>query len=285
VTIWQKLKYLWPSYRRAQEQDMQEELESLAAIAEPRELGNVTLAAEDARAAWSWILLEQLSNDVQYAFRTMRHSPGFTAIAVLSLALGIGANTAIFNLIDALMLRSLPVRNPQELVLLRMQSAGARSAGESFSYPIVRALAEQREIFVDLAGFSGWNFDVGSSGSMSRVPGAMVTGAYYQTLGLNAVIGRLLAPQDDKPGAPLVAVISDGYWERQFVRNPGVVGQTVLLYGVPVTIIFVSPAGFVGANVGSIADITMPVAGLPRVSPEAAAHSGQTEGGRLDSGS
>src|SRR5712692_11235330 len=147
MSAWRKLKYLLPSYRRAQERDMQEELESLAAIAEPRELGNLTRAAEEARAVWGWTWLEQLWRDVRYALRTMRHSPGFTATAVLSLALGIGANTAIFSLIDALMLRWLPVRDPRELVQLKMQAARAAPPGESFSYAIVTGLADQKDIF------------------------------------------------------------------------------------------------------------------------------------------
>src|SRR5215469_12945419 len=103
MTFWKRLKYLLPSYRRAQERDMSEELESLAAIAEAGELGNLTRAAEEARRAWGWTWLEQWYRDVQYAFRSMRHNPGFTTTAVLSLALGIGANTAIFSLIDALL--------------------------------------------------------------------------------------------------------------------------------------------------------------------------------------
>jgi predicted permease len=191
---------------------------------------------------------------------------------VLTLALGIGANTSIFSLIDALMLRWLPVRNPQELALLTLQTPGAREVrvGGSFSYAIVRALADQHEIFTGVAGFSGFSFDVGFPGSVSRVPGAMVTGGYYETLGLNPVIGRLLTREDDEPGAPLVAVASYGYWERQLARSPGAVGQTVRINGVPVTVVGVSPRGFVGANVGSIADLTMAVAALPQVNPSAA---------------
>src|ERR1700739_2518840 len=126
MRLWQRLQYLRPSYRRAQEQDMQAELESLAAMAEPGELGNLTRTAEEARAVWGWTWLEQLVRDLQYALRTLRHNPGFTATAVLSLALGIGANTAIFGLIDALMLRWLPVKDPQELVQLMTRSAGQK---------------------------------------------------------------------------------------------------------------------------------------------------------------
>jgi putative ABC transport system permease protein len=270
MSVLRRLKYLLPSYRRTQESDTREELESLAALAGPLELGNMTRVAEEARAAWGWGHIEQLYRDLQYGLRTMRHSPGFAAAAVLSLALGIGANTAIFSLVDALMLRWLPVPDPQELIQLRIQTAGAKDPFDSFSYPIVRSLAEHREIFAGLAGFSGWNFDIGPAGSMSRVPGAMVSGAYFETLELNPAAGRLLTREDDEPGAPLVAVISYGYWERQFAGNPGIIGQTMRINSVPVTIVGVSPSGFVGANVGSHAEITMPAASLPRVSPEAA---------------
>src|SRR5690349_20819031 len=214
MSFWQKLKYLLPSYRRAQERDIREELQSLAAIAETGELGNLTRAAEEARSIWICTWLEQLHRDVQYALRAMRHNVGFTATAVLSLALGIGANTAIFSLVDALMLRWLPVRNPQELVQLKMRSPRrAAPPNESFSNAIVAAIAEQRDIFSNVGGFSAAGFDVGARGSVRRVPGAWVTGGYYETLGLSPALGRLLEPGDDRPGASLVAVISYGYWE------------------------------------------------------------------------
>src|SRR5262249_40757865 len=141
MSFLQRLKCLLPSYRRAQEREMSEELQSLAAIADPGELGNLTRAAEEARAVWTWTWLEQLCSDARYAFRTMRHNVGFTTTVVLSLALGIGANTAIFSLIDALMLRWLPVRNPQELVQLKPRPGrGAARVGESFSNAIITAL-------------------------------------------------------------------------------------------------------------------------------------------------
>lgn len=211
--------------------------------------------------------METLLQDIRYGLRMLAKNPGFTSVAVLTLALGIGANTAIFTLIDALMLRWLPVRNPQELVQLKI---GENDPGQSFSYPIALALADQKEIFAGLAGFSGFNFNVGDPGSEVRVQGAVVTGGYYETLGLTPVVGRLLTRDDDRPGAPLVAVISYGYWERQFNRGPDVLGRTLLMNGVPVTIVGISPHAFVGANVGSIANITIPAAALAQVDPRAA---------------
>ena len=250
---------------------MHEELESLAAMAEPGELGNVTHAAEEARAAWGWIWLEQWHRDVEYACRTMRRNPGFTATAVLSLALGIGANTAIFSLIDALMLRWLPVHDPQELVQLKMHVTRGTPPGESFSYAIATALADQKDIFSGVCGFSASNLNVGPHGSVRRVPGAWVTGDYYETLGLNPAMGRFLTRADDQPGAPPVAVISYGYWERWFARNPEAIGQTITVNGVPVVLAGVSPPGFTGASVGATADITLAAAALPRLDPGAAA--------------
>jgi putative ABC transport system permease protein len=274
-------------HRAKDEQDLEDDLQGfvdLAAAQKVRdgvppaearrlailELGGVEQIKERVRTDRHGAWLEEIAQDVRHAFRTAAKNPGFTAIIVLTLALGIGANTAIFSLVDALMLRWLPVRDPQDLVQVTLQTPGVRNPGESFSYPIVRALAGQQEIFAALAGFSGFSFNVGSPGSIVKVPGALVTGAFYETLGVNPARGRLLTTNDDEPGAPPVAVISDGYWERQFVRSSEAVGQSILLNSVPVTIIGVSPPGFVGANVGQIADITVSVATLPRVSPEAA---------------
>ena len=265
---WQRLQYLRPSYRRAQEQDMQAELESIAAMAEAGELGNLTRTAEEARAVWGWTWLEQLARDLQYALRTLRCNPGFTATAVLSLALGIGANTAIFGLIDALMLRWLPVKDPQALVQLTMRSPHQQGpADASFSYAIVNAMADQTDVFDGVAGLSGATFDVGPRGSVARVQGAWVSGGYYRTLGIAPALGRLLGPQDDRPGAPLAAVLSYGYWERQYSRSPEVLGQTISVNGIPVAIVGVSARGFSGANVGSLADVNLAVQTVPTIEP------------------
>jgi predicted permease len=232
------------------------------------ELGGIEQTKERVRSFRHGGALDDVGRDVKYAVRVFIKNPGFTAIVVMTLALGIGANTAIFSLLDALMLRWLPVRNPQELVQITRAASGP--AGDAFSYPIVRVLDDQRDVFAAVAGFSSFSYDVGAPGSFTRVPGAIVTGSFYETLGLQPAIGRLLTRQDDEPGAPLVAVISHGYWERQHQRRGDVVGQAVRLNGVPFTVVGVSPRGFVGANVGSTADITVPVAALPRVSPSAA---------------
>ena len=278
----------WVIRRKQAEQGLADELEAFIEISaaekiragvppdEARrlavlELGGVEQAKERVRAYRHGGSLDDIGRDVRYAFRMFTRNPGFSLVIVLTLALGIGANTAIFSLIDALMLRWLPVRDPQELVQVQFQPSNAGELpGESFSWAIVRALDERRDIFDGAAGFSGFSVDVGAGDSAASVSAALVTGGYYDTLGLNPVLGRLLTRTDDEPGAALVAVISDGYWERRFARSAGAVGQIIRINGLPVEIAGVSPRGFVGANVGSIADITMTVAALPRLSESAA---------------
>jgi predicted permease len=235
-----------------------------ARYAAQRALGNATLVKEEVREMWGFVFLDRLKQDVSYALRGMRKSPGFTATAVLSLALGIGANTAIFSLIDAVLLRWLPVRDPQELVQLTMRGIGPEPV-QSFAYPVVRALADHREIFSNLCGFSGARFGVGEGDSFESTSGAWVTGGYYATLGIQPAAGRLLTESDDRPGAIPVAVITDGYWQRKFGRNPLAIGQQILVEGKPVTLVGVSSGGFTGANVGETADITLPLGVLPQI--------------------
>jgi predicted permease len=240
-----------------------------AGFAARRAQGNAALVKEEVRAAWGWLWLGRLGQDLRYALRGMRRSPGFTATAVLSLALGIGANTAIFGLINAVMLRWLPVRAPEELVQLVQVGTGPEPV-ESFPYPLVRGLAEHREIFASLCGFAGTQFVVGQGEAVEPSGGAWVSGEYYQTLGLRPAAGRLLTPADDREGAAPAAVITDGYWARKYGRDPRAIGGTILIEGKPVMIVGVSPAGFTGANVGSVADITLALGALPQVKPEGA---------------
>jgi putative ABC transport system permease protein len=237
-----------------------------ARAAAHRKFGNVALVEEDARAVWIPVWLDQVQQDARYALRMLRRSPGFSAVVILTLALGIGLNTGIFGLVDALLLRSLPVRNPQQLIALTRIQGG--QSGENFSYPQVHFLAEQNEIFLSLCGFSSDTFNVGPSEALEPTGGAWVSASYYQTLSLVPIMGRLLAPDDDRPGASPAAVITDSYWARKFERDPSAIGRPVLIEGVPVTIVGVSPPGFSGAIVGSAADITVALSVLPQLKPE-----------------
>jgi putative ABC transport system permease protein len=230
------------------------------------EVGSVAAVKDRVRDVGWESVLDSVGQDLRYASRSLRKSPGFAAAAILTLGLGIGANTGIFGLIEALLLRSLPVRDPQQLVtILRVQGG---QSGEHFSYPQVRHLADQDELFLGLCGFSGDTLNVGPLDALEPVGGAWVSGNYYHTLGLVPVAGRLLGPDDDRSGATPAAVITDTYWARRFGRDLGAIGRPLLIEGVPVTIIGVSPPGFVGAIVGEAADVTVALNVLPQLKPE-----------------
>jgi predicted permease len=232
--------------------------------------GNSVRVQEDTRAVWTWAWLGELRQDVRYALRTLRRSPGFAGVALLTLSIGIGANTAILTLIDALMLRTLPVPNPDQLLQVSMTPGGGHESAnsDSLSFPVVRVLAEQRDLFDGVGGFSTFTFDAGPPDNVRRTPGAFVTGGFYEAMRLVPAAGRLLTRDDDEINAPLVAVISYGYWERAFARDPRIIGQPYRVNGRSVAIVGVSPAGFAGAHVGWAADITLPVSAVAQVRPE-----------------
>jgi predicted permease len=241
-----------------------------ARYAAARSFGGVEQIKERHREGRSFAGVESIFKDLGYALRTMRGNPGFTATAVVSLALGIGANTAIFSLIDALMLRWLPVSHPEQLVQIVVPMRDR--VQNTFPYPTVLDLARRHDVFDGLAGFSSDRFNTGDA---ERTPGAWVSGDYYKTLGLAPVAGRLLTEADDQIGAPPVAVISDGYWARKFGRDPAAVGKSIRIednplgtgtaLGTPVTIVGVSPPGFEGMDVSQHADISLPIAVTPQI--------------------
>ena len=236
-----------------------------------RTFGNATLVKEEVRETWGWMFVDRLKQDIAYALRGMRKSPGFTATAVLSLALGIGANSAIFSLIDAVLLRWLPVHDPQSLVQLIIRRQ-APDPLESFAYPLVQALNARSDVFSGVAGFSGNRFFVGQGHAVESTPGAWVTGAFYETLAVQPVAGRLLRPSDDQLRAPSWSqIITDSYYRAatgNSATNPQAIGATLTVEGKPVTIVGVSPPGFTGANVGEIADLTIPLGVLPQLQPD-----------------
>ncbi len=212
---------------------------------------------------WLWNVLETLWQDFRYALRTMRRSPGFTVVAVLSLGLGIGANTAIFSLMYSVMLHRLPVQHPEQLVELlhRLPREGHR--GNSFSWQAYQDLREHNSVLSDLLAASASTFDVRGDGlELQRVGGDYVEANYFPGLGMKAALGRLIGPQDGQMGgaASPVAVVGWDWWKSRFHSDPAVLGKRVFVQDVPVTIIGVAPRGFVGWQVGASRDLWLPLA-------------------------
>ena len=216
-----------------------------------------------------------LFNDVKYAFRILRKKPVFTAVAVLSLAFGIGANTAIFSLLNALLLRSLPVPNPQELRAIswdaRSKNTSYRTGGdgsETFPYPAYEMFRDNAEGFSDIFAFSIlYNITTVTPNGASTAHGLMVTGNFFTGYGANTLIGRTILPEDDRPEAELVTVITYRAWEKYFGLNPNVIGQTIALNKTSFTIIGVLPRSYIGPTSSDPADFYVPVAAQPQLNP------------------
>ena len=204
-------------------------------------------------------------NDLRSALRGLRKSPGFTAIAVLSLAVGIGANTAIFSLLDAVLLRTLPVKDPQELVeLVAVYPKGRQTNLPSEVYEHVRkASGSFSAVF---ASYSGGGVALRADGHTERVQSLFVSGNYFPALGVGSALGRLLSDEDDRPGAPRVAVLSHGLWSRRFGQRAGIVGESVLVEGAPTTIVGVSAPAFVGVDRSARPEIILPLSSDRQVS-------------------
>src|ERR1700722_13424013 len=204
----------------------------------------------------AWYRLEQLWQNVRYALRLMRRSPGFTATAVLSLALGIGANTAIFSLMYTVMLRLLPVKHPEQLVELlhRLPREGHR--GNSFTWQAYQDLRANNHVLQALIAASPSSFYLRGEGlDLEKVDGDYVDGNYFPVLGMRAAIGRLIGPDDDQ-----AAVVSWSYWNSRFHADPGVLGKRIFVTDVPVAIVGIAPRGFVGWQLGRKQDIWLPIA-------------------------
>ena len=207
-------------------------------------------------------------------------APGFTAVAILTLALGIGANTAIFSLIDAVLLQSLPVKDAQQLVLFKWDPSkphppSSQTGGNgnlSFSYPAFDALHRENSALASIfawvpLGFDPQNTTVGISGLPTLANGMMVTGEYFSGLGVSPILGRTLTEQDEDRGAPRVAVISYGYWSRQFAQDRGVIGRNISLNGIPATVVGVMPPSFYGVDPQSAPDLWIAFWDNPKLRP------------------
>lgn len=256
-----------------------------ARFAAQRALGNAALLKEDVRQAWGWMFLDHLRRDVIYALRGMRKSPGFTAAAVLSLALGIGANTGVFTIADAMLLKSLPVDRPEELRNLAWMEPSGNPAGMtshsghgaadergrpvdgSFSYPAYRVFRDSVPQLTDLVAFAPNQFTVTAGGKADLAYGDYVSGNYFTGLGARPVLGRPILPDDDAAGRPGVAVLSNEYWSAHFAADPGVLNRVLLLNRRPVTVIGVMPPAFQGLLPGRAVDLFVPMSMVPETAP------------------
>ena len=215
-------------------------------------------------------LEEDMFQDLRFGVRMLMKSPGFTLVAVLSLALGIGANTTIFSLLDAVLLKPLPVKQPEQLVVVNTQIPGRVGPGFSpYSYPVFREMRENNTAFSGMFARSGLQVSLSSGGQTERVQGEEVSGNFFSMLGVNPLLGRLLTEEDDQtPGASPVAVLSYNFWQRRFGGDPQIVGQTISLNNYPFTIIGVTPQGFHGVEVGSAPEIRIPILMDSQVRPK-----------------
>ncbi len=216
-----------------------------------------------------------LFQDVRYALRQLRKNPGFTAVAVITLALGIGANTAIFTVVNALLLKMLPVPDPQQLVAMGDPNSVNRSSNgtpetDLFSYPLYKDLRDRNSVFSGVyAAASSHNIEVDTGGEQSaneKVTGRMTSGNYFSVLGVEPAAGRLFSSSDDTDeNANPVVVLGYDYWQRKFAGSPAVVGQDVRLNGAPFTIVGVAPAGFEGDVVGEQMALYVPLSMQPAI--------------------
>jgi predicted permease len=245
-----------------------------------REFGNVGLVKEATREMWGGLWLERLFQDLRYAARLLRRTPSFTIVAVVSLALGIGANAAIFQVINAVRLRPLPVRDPAALAHIQIaDSEGARGNFDSRYAVVTNLIWEQ--LRADQRAFSGllaWNpttFNLTPGGVARPVRGLWVSGSFFNVLGVGPAAGRLFAASDDSRGCAPRAVLGHGFWQREFGGRPDAIGSTLTLDGHRVEVIGVAQAGFNGVEVGRAFDVAVPLCSEPVFS---------TGDGRLDSG-
>ena len=230
-------------------------------------MGGIEQLKEECRDARGVSVFDSTARDLRYALRQIRRRPGFTAAVIASLALGIGANTAIFTLINAALLRSLPVADPQGLWFVARHQPQGASYG--YGYQEILRLRAANPVFSDIAAYGTTRLSVSVDGSVEPVAeGQMVSGNFFQLLGVAAAAGRTIQPQDDeRPNAHPVAMLSYSYWQRRFGRDPAVVGRTITLAGTPFTIIGVAAPDFFGLEVGRSADIFVPVMMQPTVMP------------------
>ena len=292
-------KLSWLRRRRSKEDELREELQfhleeeteerqaqglsgEEARRAARRELGNLSQVQENTRAAWGWVLVEQFIQDVRYAFRTMASNRLFTLLAILSLALGIGANTAIYSFMDAILLRSLPVSDPQSLVVFNwhakpharewvMHGMSGRTyedpdkgeTGGIFPYPAFELFRKNDALFSSVFAhcqcYQVRSMNVAVQGQADLASGWNVSGDYFGGLRVPPAAGRLIIPDDDRPGAPAVAVVSYAFSQRRFGSAGNAAGQEIQIDNLPFTVVGVTPPEFFGVDSAASPDVYLPM--------------------------
>jgi putative ABC transport system permease protein len=268
-----RLQFLF--HRRQLERDLYDEMRlhldlRAAENAAGRPFGNITQLAESSRRVWGWTFLETLVQDVRYGLRTLAANPGFAATAVLSLALGIGANTAIFSMLNAVMLRSLPVEDPHRLV--QLQFVGGHIA--TFTNPIWEQVRDHQQAFSGTLAWSTDRFDLSAGGESHFADGLWVSADFFGVLGVPPMRGRLFTTDDDIHGgghAGPVAVISYSFWKRHFGGDANILGKTVELGRHPFTIIGVTPPWFTGLDLDRGYDVAIPIGCEPLLHTDSSA--------------
>jgi len=273
TSVWLRLK---SARKRAQlDRDLEEEMafhlamraeklrtvgvrQDEAPYAARRAFGNVTGMKETTRMLWTFQWVEELGQDVKYAMRSLKKNRTLAAVVVLSLALGIGANTAIFSLIDAVMLRLLPVRNPGELMVVQRRMANG-DHGRSVTNPLWEAVRDSQDVFSGVFAWGRDRFDMAQGGAVQYANAIYVSGGFFGTLGVRPVAGRLIAADDDRRGCPSLAVLSYGFWQSHYGGAQNAIGTTMSLDHQPFQVIGVSAPGFTGVDVGESFDVAVPI--------------------------
>jgi predicted permease len=251
--------------RRRFDRDLEREMAAhRASMADPLRFGNTLQLRERAADEWGWRWLDDISGDVRYGVRQLVRAPGFAATALLTLTLGIGATTAIFSVVNSVLLRPLPVRDPERLAIL-----GDTVRKElSSSYAVWEQIRGRHELFDGALALSAERLNLASGGEAQFVEGLFVSGEFFSVLGVQPALGRTLGPEDDRrgggPGGP-VAVISHDFWQRRFGASPSVLGQSLRLDSVAFTIVGVTAPGFFGTDVGRRFDVAVPLGTEPLV--------------------